>query len=187
MRITTMIIAPIILLNSCTSKKKVSIVTERSMATQNFKDSVVSRENEQRSITREQNEATQNFKDYEDEVNINGTSDTTNSFIFHNIIGGDTLASIRIKGNATFNIRTRNTQRNTHEANAVKFDNVIQQVAHEVTSEETIKNTAETIKNTAKVVKKNNFSLATYIWAGGGLLVAIIAILLYHFKGRFIF
>ena len=82
------------------------------MATQNFKDSVVSRENEQRSITREQNEATQNFKDYEDEVNINGTSDTTNSFIFHNIIGGDTLASIRIKGNATFNIRTRNTQRN---------------------------------------------------------------------------
>ncbi len=108
------------------------------------------------------------------ELLIKGKSDASNPFVFHNVVGNDTLQSISIMGNAEYLISNYYTKAD-HKKSEVRKDesvNDIQETTQKVVSKEKVKEIAVAVSEDVKKIKSNGFQ------AGAWIVIAIAAIIL---------
>lgn len=108
------------------------------------------------------------------DVLIKGKSEVSNPFVFHNVVGSDTIQSISIMGNAEYSISNHYAKAD-HKKSEVKkeeFTHLIQEVAQKAVSKETIKEMASAVSEETKKTKVNGFEVAVWI------LITIIGITL---------
>jgi hypothetical protein len=99
------------------------------------------------------------------EILIKGKSDVLNPFVFHNVIGSDTLQSISIIGNAEYSINNHyaKTDNKKAEVRKEKFTNIIQDLAQSTVSREAIREVDSVVSEETKKIKVNGFELAVWI------------------------
>ena len=119
------------------------------------------------------------------DIIIKGSSDSSNDFDFHNIVEGDTLSSIHISGNATFEIKNKWLKEKKSEVEKSKEENlnIIAKVARKSVSKETVAKISNKAKKVEKEIKAEGFQAPIYIIFGVILLVFIVLnILIKQFK-----
>lgn len=99
------------------------------------------------------------------EVLITGKSDLSNPFVFHNVVGSDTIQSISIIGNAEYSINNHYTKvdNKKSEIRREKFTNIIQNLAQNTVSREKIKEVDSAVFEEIKKIKANGFQAGTWI------------------------
>ncbi|PZU12543.1 MAG: hypothetical protein DI622_15090 [Chryseobacterium sp.] len=119
------------------------------------------------------------------EVLIKGKSDVSNPFVFHNVIGKDTIQSISIIGNAEYLINNHYAKADHHQSDVKKIESVnsIQDVTQNVISKETDKEISSAISQDTKKIRSNGFQAGALIVI---VLGAIILILVFFIFKRFI-
>ena len=114
-------------------------------------------------------------------VIIKGKVDTISTdFKYDNIVDGDTISSIFIKGNATFEIKN-NWNKKKEKIDSVSVsqsENFVSEIARASVSKKNIKKAAEKIKETTKEIKTTGFSFPVYLIFGIVLLVAVVLIII---------
>ncbi|WP_336716251.1 hypothetical protein [Chryseobacterium mucoviscidosis] len=105
------------------------------------------------------------------DIFIKGKSDSLNPLEYYNIIAGDTLQSITIKGSADYVINNRYQKSNekTSESKKEENSNIIQKTARDLVSKETIKDVAQTFESKTKDISVHGFQ------AGAWIVITIIA------------
>jgi len=108
------------------------------------------------------------------EVWIKGKSDISNPFVFHNVIGSDTIQSISITGSAEYSISNHYTKADHNRSEVKKNESVsvVQDLAQTVISKETSKEISSAISQDTKKVQSTGFQ------AGGWIVITIIVIIL---------
>ena len=99
------------------------------------------------------------------EVLITGKSDPSSPFVFHNVVGKDTIQSILIIGNAEYSINNHYTKVDNKklEVKKEKFTNIIQDLAHNTVSKERIKEADSAVFEETKTIKANGPQAGTWI------------------------
>jgi len=99
------------------------------------------------------------------EILITGKSDPSNPFVFHNVIGSDTIQSISIIGNAEYSINNHYTKVDNKKAEVrkEKFTNIIQDLAQNTVSREKIKEVDSAVLEETKKIKANGLQAGTWI------------------------
>lgn len=120
------------------------------------------------------NTVQQKKDEFSGDIIIKGKSDSLNPLQFHNIVNGDTLQSISIRGNAEYSINNHFQKANNIKSESGKEENtnIIQKTARDLVSKETIKDVASTVTETTKKIKVNGFQ------AGAWIFITIIGIAL---------
>ncbi|WP_288446515.1 hypothetical protein [uncultured Chryseobacterium sp.] len=110
------------------------------------------------------------LEDFSGDIIIKGKSDTLNPLIFHNVVSGDTLQSIVIRGTADYYINNhyRKSAEDKKETSSEEKTNIIQDLAKTAVSKETIKKVA------AEVEKKTNDIKTKGFQAGFWIVVAVL-------------
>lgn len=100
------------------------------------------------------------------EIMISGKSDILNPFVFHNVVGKDTVQSISITGNADYSINNHYTRTDNKksEVKREKSANSIQDLIQKAVSKETIKETALVVSQETKKIKVNGFEITAWIF-----------------------
>lgn len=99
------------------------------------------------------------------EILIKGVSDLSNPFVFHQVVGNDTLQSISITGNAEYlinnhYIKTDNKKTETKNSETV---NIFQGLAQSTISKEKIKEFDSVFSEESKNIQSNGFQAGTWI------------------------
>ncbi|MGN7863255.1 hypothetical protein [Chryseobacterium sp. 22458] len=97
---------------------------------------------------------------------IQGKSDVSNPFTFHQVVGGDTVQSISIKGTAEYSISNRYTKGDYRKQEIKKDEsvNMIQDSAQQSVSKETIKEVDAKISEETKNIKLNGLDAAAWVF-----------------------
>ncbi|MDF2934202.1 MAG: hypothetical protein K0R36_3533 [Chryseobacterium sp.] len=108
------------------------------------------------------------------EILISGKSDLSNPFVFHNVVGSDTIQSISIKGNAEYSINNHyaKTDNKKSEVKREEFITIIKDLAQKAVSKENIKEDTTVVSEETKKIRSNGFQ------AGAWIVIAIVAIFL---------
>jgi len=119
------------------------------------------------------------------EVLIKGKSDISNPFVFHNVIGSDTIQSISIMGNAEYSIKNYYTKANykKYELKNEASVHAIHDVTQKVVSKEKTKEITLAVSEDIKKIKSNGFQAGAWIVI---VLTVIILILAFFTYKRFI-
>ena len=98
-------------------------------------------------------------------ISIMGKSDPSNPFIFHNIVGKDTIQSISIIGNAEYSINNNYTKVDNKKSEIRKeqFTNIFQGFAHNTVLKEKAKEADSAVFEEAKTIKANGPQAGTWI------------------------
>ncbi|MDW9382811.1 hypothetical protein [Chryseobacterium sp. JV558] len=109
---------------------------------------------------------------------IKGKSDTANPFVFHNVIGRDTVQSISIMGNAEYSISNHYAKTNHEKAEVRKEESIqaIHDLTQKVSSKETIREVASKVSEETKKIQSNGFEIAAWIFI---TIVGITLILIF--------
>lgn len=175
----------LVLTVQCRSRKKTASFTEYRTAEISKIDSntVISTEVKDSTIAKIEKHTERKDRQNEGNITIKGKADSLNDFHFHNVVNGDTLSDITIKGNADFIIKNRWQNRDNKEETKTASEslNVVAKIARKAVAQSTIKETAGSIKQIDKEIKATGFPLPVYIIAG---ILAIVVIWLFWFFGR---
>lgn len=100
------------------------------------------------------------------EILIKGKSDESNPFVFHNVVGSDTIQSISIMGTAEYAITNHYAKSSNKKTENRKEEstNSIQDLSQIAVSKETIKEAASVISEETKKIKVNGFELTAWIF-----------------------
>ena len=126
------------------------------------------------------------LEDFSGNILIQGKSDTLNPFIFHNIVGPDTLQSIVIRGNADYIINNnyRKSMEDKKETANEEKTNIIQDLAKKTVSKETIKKVAAEVEEKANEIKATGFQAGMWILISVLGVVGIIIFGIYKYLKR---
>jgi len=96
---------------------------------------------------------------------IKGKSDASNPFVFHNVIGRDTIQSISIMGNAEYSINNHYVKTSHEKAEVKKAEiiHVIQEVTQKTGSKETVKEVASKVSEETKKIQSDGFEIVAWI------------------------
>ncbi|WP_435525376.1 hypothetical protein [Chryseobacterium indoltheticum] len=99
------------------------------------------------------------------EILITGKSDPSNPFVFHNVVGKDTIQSISIIGNAEYSINNHYTKVDNKKSEIRKeqFTNIIQGFAHNTVLKEKTKEADSAVFEESKTIKANGPQAGTWI------------------------
>ena len=99
------------------------------------------------------------------EILITGKSDPSSPFVFHNVVGKDTIQSISIIGNAEYLINNHyaKVDNKISEVRKEKFTNIIQDLAHNTVSKEKIKETDSAVFEETRKITANGPQAGTWI------------------------
>lgn len=99
------------------------------------------------------------------EILITGKSDPSNPFVFHNVVGSDTIQSISIIGNAEYSINNHYTKVDNKktEVRKEKFTHIIQDLAQNTVSKEKTKEVDSAVFEETKKTKANGPQAGTWI------------------------
>ena len=112
------------------------------------------------------------------DIVIRGKADTINPLVFHNVVSGDTLQSIVIKGAADYYIKNRYQKSKEDKSETSKEEkiNAFTEKVKSVISEDNIKVVASEVIQKSKEVKSRGIQAAVWIFLA---VVAITSILFY--------
>lgn len=147
-----------------------STQTEKSKETSNSENTVKSKEQE-----------------FSGDIIIKGKSDSLNPLLYHNVVNGDTLQSILIKGNADFIINNHYKKAEQEKVETKKEEklNDLQIFARKTVSKGTIKEVASKIESASTKIKSNGLQFGGWITAIILGVVAVIIIgLIIYFKRK---
>jgi len=169
-----------LILGCCRSKHKITTVSKENIRqTEKVKvDSL----NLQSSETIQSNSADLLVKEKTNEisgdVSIKGKSDVSNPFVFHNVVGKDTLQSISILGNAEYTISNHYTKTSNIKTESKKEEltDIFQQKNQNAVSRETEKEKTSEVAQETKTIKVTGFGIAAWIF---GTIFGITVILLF--------
>lgn len=107
-------------------------------------------------------------------LSIKGKSDASNPFIFHNVIGNDTIQSISIIGNAEYVISNHYAKADNTKSHVVKkeFTNIIQDSAQKTISKKISNEVTSEVKQQTKEIKAKGFQ------AGSWIVITIVMVFL---------
>ncbi|MGI9650971.1 hypothetical protein [Chryseobacterium sp. RLHN22] len=99
------------------------------------------------------------------EILITGKSDPSNPFIFHNVIGNDTIQSISIIGNAEYAISNYYAKADNAKSHVVKkeFANIIQDSAQKTISKKISNEVTSEVKQQTKEIKAKGFQAGSWV------------------------
>ena len=105
------------------------------------------------------------LEDFSGDIIIKGKSDTLNPLIFHNVVSGDTLQSIVIRGTADYYINNhyRKYAEDKKEKSSEEKTNIIQDLAKTAVSKETIKKVAAEVEKKTNDIKTKGFQSGFWI------------------------
>jgi hypothetical protein len=105
------------------------------------------------------------LEDFSVDIIIKGKSDTLNPLIFHNVVSGDTLQSIVIRGTADYYINNhyRKSAEDKKETSSEEKTNIIQDLAKTAVSKETIKKVAAEVEKKTNDIKTKGFQAGMWI------------------------
>ncbi len=111
---------------------------------------------------------------------IRGKVDTLNPLAFHNVVSGDTLQSIVIRGSADYYIKNRFQKSNEDNFETSKEEkiNAFEEKVKTAISEENIKVVASEVIQKSKEVKSRGIQAAVWIFLS---VVTITSILFFSF------
>lgn len=100
------------------------------------------------------------------EIKIKGKSDVFNPFLFHNVVGKDTLQSISIIGNAEYLISNRYAKADHTKSEVRKEESAysIQDSIRKTVSQETAREVVSKVTEETRKVKLNGFDAAAWIF-----------------------
>ncbi|NIF06641.1 hypothetical protein F3J23_14420 [Chryseobacterium sp. Tr-659] len=109
---------------------------------------------------------------------IRGKSDGDNPFVYHNVVGNDTLQSISIMGNAEYTISNHYTKANNQKTEVKKevSAKIVQDVTQKTASKESLKEIASKVSEETQKIKLNGFDAAAWIFI---TIVGITLILIF--------
>lgn len=116
----------------------------------------------------------ENKNELSGEILISGTSDLSNPFVFHNVVGSDTLQSISIRGNAEYSINNHyaKSDNKKSEVKREEFTSIIKEVTQKAVSKENIKEGTSVVSEETKKIKSTGFQ------AGAWIVIAAVAMFL---------
>jgi len=122
-------------------------------------------------------------KEFSGDIVIEGKSDTLNPLIFHNIVSGDTLQSITIRGTADYYISNHynKSSEEKKESSSEENLNVIQKTARDLVSKENIKNVASKVERKANEIKSTGFQAGLWIVLAVLGMIGIIIFAFYKY------
>ncbi|WP_223559586.1 hypothetical protein [Chryseobacterium lathyri] len=125
-------------------------------------------------------------EDFSGDIVIKGKSDTLNPLIFHNVVAGDTLQSILIRGKADYYISNhyKKSNEDKKEMSSDEKLNVIQQTARDMVSKETIKDVASKVEQGTKKIKSTGFQAGLWVVCAVLGIVAILIFAIYRYFKR---
>lgn len=167
-KILLLIIFSSLILGCCRSKHKVMAVSrENTQETAKLKiDSLYIRHSETVQNTSADHLSTEKTDEISGNISITGKSDNSNPFVYHNILGNDTLQSISIHGNAEYVINNhyvKASQKKT-ENKKEKFTNAFQENAQHTVSKEAEKEKKSVISRETKKIKVTGFEITAWIF-----------------------
>lgn len=122
------------------------------------------------------------LEDFSGDIIIKGKSDTLNPLIFHNVVSGDTLQSIVIRGTADYYINNhyRKTSEDKQEISNVEKTNIIQDLAKTAVSKETIKAVAAEVEKKTNDIKTKGFQAG--LWMVFAILGIVLIVIFFTYK-----
>lgn len=133
------------------------------------------------------NKVQEKKEEFSGDIIIKGKSDSLNPLQYHNIVNGDTLQSISIRGNADYIINNHFQKNDNKKAQSGKEEsaNIIQQTARDLVSKETINDVVSTVKNTTKEINSRGFQAGAWIvWAILGIVLIVATGIYFYFKRK---
>ncbi|MCA6067913.1 hypothetical protein JI747_012030 [Chryseobacterium sp. RG1] len=117
------------------------------------------------------------------EMLITGKSDAFNPFIFHNVVGSDTIQSISIIGNAEYLISNRfaKTDHKKSDARKEEVTNVVQETAQKSVSKEIVQKSASEVSEKTKEIKSNGFQAGAWIVIAVAVIILILTFFTYKY------
>lgn len=127
-----------------------------------------------------------NLQDFSGDIVIKGKSDTLNPLVFHNVVSGDTLQSIVIRGTADYYINNhyRKSLEDKKESSIEEKTNIIQDLAKTAVSKETIKKVAAEVEKKTNDIKAKGFQAGWWIVLAVFGVVAIVIFGIYKYLKR---
>jgi hypothetical protein len=109
---------------------------------------------------------------------IKGKSDLSTPFVFHNIVGIDTIQSISIMGNAEYSISNHYEKASKEKTENKKGEvtNIFQDAAQHAVSKEVIKEKTSVVSEETKKIKISGFEIAAWVFV---TILGITLILLF--------
>ncbi|MDR4892267.1 MULTISPECIES: hypothetical protein [unclassified Chryseobacterium] len=125
-------------------------------------------------------------QDFSGDIIIKGKSDTLNPLIFHNVVSGDTLQSIVIRGTADYYINNhyRKSEEDKKETSNEEKTNIIQDLAKTAVSKETIKKVATEFEQKTRQIKSTGFQAGLWIVLSLLGVVGIVIFGIYKYLKR---
>jgi len=167
-KILLLIIFSSLILGCCRSKHKVTTVSrENTHETEKVKtDSLGLRHSETVQNTSADLLSTEKTDEISGNISIKGKSDNSNPFVYHNIIGKDTLQSISILGNAEYTISNHYVKASHKKTENIKekFTNTFQEKAQHALSKEIDRQKKSVISQETKKIKVTGFEIAAWIF-----------------------
>ncbi len=167
-KILLLIIFSSLILGCCRSKQKITTLSRESKKeTEKVKtDSLSVRHTEAVHISDAQTEVSEKKDEISGDLLISGKSDLANPFIFHNVIGKDTVQSISIMGNAEYSISNRYTKASnkTSEIKKEKSADILRHTDQKVVSNKIIREKDSVISQETRKIKVSGFEITAWIF-----------------------
>lgn len=167
-KILLLIIFSGLILGCCRSKHKITTVSkEKIKEAEKVKiDSLNIQHSETVQNTAADLSAAEKISDISGEVSIKGKADSSNPFVFHNIVGRDTVQSISILGNAEYSINNHYVKASKEKTESKKEErtNIFQEASQQTVSKEISKEKTSVVSQETKKIKITGFEIAAWIF-----------------------
>lgn len=184
-KILLLIIFSGLILGCCRSKQKITSVSRevKKEMEQVKADSSSVQHTETIHNASAQAEVTEKKDEISGDLLISGKSDPSNPFVFHNVIGKDTVQSISIMGNAEYSISNRYAKASNgySESKKEKSADILQHTAQKAVSKEMIKEKNSVVSQETKKIKVSGFEITAWIF----LTVMGITLILMFFTYKY--
>lgn len=186
-----MILLLLSLMTSCRSRKK-AVEIEKEKIHEVIKTDtniVTSEEKKLVHLEKVDQKTEQTEKDNSGDIIIKGNTEKDKDFHYHNVVDGDTISDILIKGNADFVIKNRwKVSEKKEVIETVKENlNLVAKIARKSVAQSTIKDVAKEVKKVEKEVESKGFVFPIYLLGGLALLLVIVLFFLWRkFGGNII-
>lgn len=166
-KILLLIIFSGLILGCCRSKQKITTVSkENTRETGKVKiDSLSVQSSEAVQNKSADLSITEKINETSGDISIKGKSDASNPFVFHNVIGKDTVQSISILGNAEYSISNHyaKTFNKKTENNKQEITDIFQQKNQNTVFKEIEKEKTSVVSQETKKIKVTGFEIAAWI------------------------
>ncbi|WP_029297147.1 hypothetical protein [Chryseobacterium hispalense] len=184
-KILLLIIFSGLILGCCRSKHKIITVSKENIQEKEKvkADSLSLQSSEAAQSTSSDMLLTEKTNEISGDVSIKGKSDASNPFVFHNIVGKDTMQSISIMGNAEYSILNHYAKTDHNKTEAIKEESVkmIQDITRNTVSKEVNKEKTSVVSQETKKTKVNGFEIAAWIF----LTIFGVTLILIFFTYRY--